>query len=78
MIDFLPYYTLPNTFHPKQPELPKGYLGIKALFGLFSMFFFHHNVCHVGFCCLRVDEQLHTDDTMEDGVQRHNEGMALQ
>lgn len=53
------------------------HLGIEALFGLHSVSFFHQDVHHAGVCRLCVDEHLHTHDTMEDGVQRHDEGMAL-
>lgn len=53
------------------------YLGIEALFNLHSVPFFHKYVYHAGVCCLYVDEQLHTHDTMQDGVQRHNERMAF-
>lgn len=53
------------------------HLGIKALFDFHSMSFFHQDVYHAGVCCLCVDEQLHTHDTVQDGVQRHNKGTPL-
>lgn len=53
------------------------YLWIKALFSPHSMSFFHQYVYHAGVWCLHVDEQLHSHDTMQDGVQRHNDWMAF-
>lgn len=64
------YCTLPGA-------LSCCYLWFKALFSLHDMSFFHHYVYDTGVCCLHVDEQVHMHDTIQDGVQRHKEGMAL-
>lgn len=69
------YCTLPT--HGTPGALSCCYLWFKALFSLHDMSFFHHYVYDTGVCCLRADEQLHPHDTVQDGVQRHKEGMAF-
>ncbi len=53
------------------------HLGIKAFFSPHSMSLLHQHVDHIGVFCLCVDEKLHTHDVMQDGVQRHNDWVAL-
>lgn len=75
MFSLFIYCTLPT--HGTPEALSCCYLWFKALFSLHDMSFFHHYVYDTGVCCLHVDEQLHTHDTVQDGVQRHKEGMAF-
>lgn len=53
------------------------YHGAVALFRLHSVTFLNQDVCEALVGRLRVDEQLHAHDALQDGVQRDDERLAL-
>lgn len=53
------------------------YHGSVALFSLHCVALLNQDVCHANVAHLRADEQLHAHDALQDGVQRHDDRLAL-